>query len=370
MFGPATRMRGAIAAGVRDAAATNAGTAATQIICNGSKGWDARCSAGIGSPAAPAPAKSRSMRGMHKLAATLLSLTACIGQDHGEKPVAGIPANNTVPELGSVTWERDFDKALQRAATTKRPVFLLFQEIPGCDTCTGFGKNVLSHPLLKEAIQNEFVPIVVRNNVTGTEQRIRERYQEPSWNNPVVRFVDEKGVDILPRKDRIWDAHGIASRMLETLRAKSKLSMPGYLAVAWAETAPKTAKAVFEMHCYWEGEAHLGALDGVIKTTSAWIGKAEVVEVVYRPDIITKAKLTEAAQANSCKPVTTDRVRIAKTSDQQHSLGGTLYAKLKLTPMQRTKMHADIAHKRDPKRWLSPSQTASLSKLQARKAPK
>jgi len=329
-----------------------------------------RITAGIGSPAAPAPAKSRSMRGMHKLAATLLSLTACIGQDHGEKPVAGIPADNAVPELGSVTWERDFDQALQRAATTKRPVFLLFQEIPGCDTCTGFGKNVLSHPLLKEAIENEFVPIVVRNNVTGTEQQIRERYQEPSWNNPVVRFVDAKGVDILPRKDRIWDAHGIASRMLEALRAKSKLSMPGYLAVAWAETAPKTAKAVFEMHCYWEGEAHLGALDGVIKTTSAWIGKAEVVEVVYRPDIITKAKLTEAAQANSCKPVTTDRVRIAKTSDQQHSLGGTIYAKLKLTPMQRTKMHADIAHKRDPKRWLSPSQTASLSKLQARQAPK
>lgn len=305
---------------------------------------------------------------MHKLAAALLSLTACIAQDHGGKPAGSQPASSksgakAVPELGTVTWGRDFDQALQRAATTKRPVFLLFQEIPGCDTCTGFGKNVLSHPLLKDAIENQFVPIVVRNNVKGTEEKIRERYSEPSWNNPVVRFVDAKGVDILPRKDRVWDAHGIASRMIATLK-KNKQPVPGYLAIAAAETAPKTEKAVFEMHCYWEGEAHLGALDGVIKTTSAWVGKAEVVEVLYRPEVISKTKLTQAAQAKSCKPVTTAKVRIAKASDQQHSLGGTPYAKLKLTPMQRTKMHADISHKRDPERWLSPSQAAALSKLQ------
>ncbi|MGK0202037.1 MAG: hypothetical protein ACI89X_003035 [Planctomycetota bacterium] len=306
---------------------------------------------------------------MHKLAATLLSLTACIAQDHGGKPAADRPSQKPVPELGTVTWERDFDKALQRAATTKRPVFLLFQEIPGCDTCTGFGKNVLSHPLLKDAIETQFVPIVVRNNVKGAEEVIRERYQEPSWNNPVVRFVDALGVDILPRKDGVWDAHGIASRMITTL-TKNKLSVPGYLQIAAAETAPKTDKAVFEMHCYWEGEAHLGALDGVIKTTSAWVGKAEVVEVVFRPEVISKNTLTKAAQVKSCKPVTTDKVRVAKASDQQHSLGGTPYAKLDLTPMQRTKMHADISQQRDPKRWLSPSQAAALRKLQARKTAK
>ncbi|MFT7536421.1 MAG: hypothetical protein ACI85K_002375 [Hyphomicrobiaceae bacterium] len=300
---------------------------------------------------------------MHKLAAALLSLTACIAQDHGGKPASSKPAGKAAPELGTVTWERDFDRALERAATTKRPVFLLFQEVPGCDTCTGFGKNVLSHPLLKDAIEHQFVPIVVRNNVKGTEEEIRERYNEPSWNNPVVRFVDAKGLDILPRKDRVWDAHGIATRMIATLK-KNQQSVPGYLAIAAAETAPKTEKAVFEMHCYWEGEAHLGALDGVIKTTSAWVGKAEVVEVLYRPEVISKTKLTEAAQAKSCKPVTAETVRVAKASDQQHSLGGTPYAKLKLSPMQRTKMHADISQQRDPKRWLSPSQTTALSKLQ------
>lgn len=302
------------------------------------------------------------MSAMHKLAAVVLSLTVCIAQDHqGQKP-QGKQAPK--PELGTVTWHTvasnaDFTRSLAVARQSQRPVFLLFQEIPGCDTCTGFGKNVLSHPLIKEAIETQFVPIAVRNNVKGAEDEIRKRFKEPSWNNPVVRFVNHDGDDILPRKDGVWDAHGIAVRMIATLKA-NKLVVPGFLEIAAAETAAKTETAVFEMHCYWEGEAHLGAIDGVIKTTSAWLGEAEVVEVVFLPNIISKAKLTEAAQKKSCKPVATQEVRVARASDQQHALGGTPYAKLNLTSMQRTKVHADLSRKRDPSRWLSPSQAKSL----------
>lgn len=317
------------------------------------------------------------MPAMHKLAATLLTLPAltfaCFAQDHGSGSGGG-HKQGAAPraELGTVKWhevhkQADFDSGLAAAAKHKRPVFLLFQEIPGCATCTGFGKNVLSHPLLKDAIETSFVPMVVRNNVEGDEGKIREQYKEPSWNNPVVRFVDHTGKDLLPRKDRVWDAHGTAARMVATLK-KLNHHVPEYLQVALAETAPKTEKAVFEMHCYWEGEAHLGALDGVIKTTSAWVGDAEVVEVVYRPEVISKRTLTAEAQAKSCKPVQTDKVRVAKASDQQHSLGRTAFQKLKLTPMQRTKMHADIHNKRNPARWLSPSQRAQLAKLMPAKA--
>jgi hypothetical protein len=302
------------------------------------------------------------MSAMLKLCAVALSLTTCIAQEPG-KPAA---AATQPPELGTVTWQHDYAAGLRLAEQMKRPVFLLFQEIPGCDTCTGFGKNVLSHPLLKDAIECSFLPVVVRNNVKGIEEQIRERYEEPAWNNPVVRFVDASGKDILPRKDRIWDAHGIANRMVATLRAQ-QLAVPDYLQLAVAETAPSTETAVFEMHCYWEGEAHLGALDGVIKTTSAWVGTAEVVEVVFRPDILSKEALTKQAQQKSCKPVGTSKVRIAKDSDQQHALLGTPYAKLSLTPMQRTKVHADLTHRKDPKRWLSPSQVVALSKLLAKK---
>ena len=34
-------------------------------------------------------------------------------------------------ELGTVKWTRDHDAALARAAKTGKPVFVLFQEVPG-----------------------------------------------------------------------------------------------------------------------------------------------------------------------------------------------------------------------------------------------
>ena len=263
-------------------------------------------------------------------------------------------------ELGVIRWQRDLDVGLAEATKTGKPVFLLFQEIPGCATCTNFGKNVLGHPLLAAAIEHSFVPIAIRNNVDGKEGEVRQRFLEPAWNNPVVRLLDGNGKDLLPRRDGIWDAHGIATRMVEALVAK-KQAVPGYLQLALAESDPKTAKAVFVMHCFWEGEAVLGALDGVVRTRSAFVDAAEVVEVTYRPSVLTAEKLTELAQAKSCKPVAGSGLRAAPASDQQHALTGTPFAKLDLTPMQRTKVHAAITLGTDPKVWLSPQQVAVTS---------
>lgn len=263
-------------------------------------------------------------------------------------------------ELGVVRWQRDLDAGLAEAAKTGKPVFLLFQEIPGCATCTDFGKNVLAHPLLAPAIEHCFVPIAIRNNADGKEGDVRRRFQEPAWNNPVVRLLDGAGKDLLPRRDGIWDTHGIATRMVEALVA-SKQVVPGYLQLALAETDPNTAKAVFVMHCFWEGEAVLGALDGVVRTRSAFVDGAEVVEVTYRPAVLSAEKLTGLARAKSCKPVAGSGLRAASASDQQHALAGTPFAKLDLTPMQRTKVHAAITLGTDPKVWLSPQQAASTS---------
>lgn len=35
------------------------------------------------------------------------------------------------PELGQVNWNRDLDAAKKTSAQNKRPIFLLFQEVPG-----------------------------------------------------------------------------------------------------------------------------------------------------------------------------------------------------------------------------------------------
>ena len=46
---------------------------------------------------------------------------------------SGALAQNKPRELGAVTWSRDLDATLEklRGAKSSKPVFLLFQEVPG-----------------------------------------------------------------------------------------------------------------------------------------------------------------------------------------------------------------------------------------------
>ena len=273
-----------------------------------------------------------------------------------QHPVA---QQNPEPELGLVNWERDFDAALARAEREKKPVFLLFSELPGCATCTGFGSEVLSHKLLVAAIEACFVPVAIRNNVEGKEKAVLARYGEPAWNNPVVRLLDAKGKDLIARKDRIWDVHGNAERMIAALE-KVSAPIPGYLRIAADESDPRTEKAVFEMHCFWEGEALFGVLPGVVATRAAFVGAAEVVEVTFLPAVVTRRRLTDHAQAKSCKVVVSEGLREAPTSDQKHALIGTPFEQLDLTPMQRMRVHSALTQGGDPAQWLTARQAAAV----------
>ena len=61
-------------------------------------------------------------------------------------------------EVGEVRWGRDFEAARRSSVGSGKPILTLFQEVPGCAGCQRFGREVLSHPLLVEAIETEFVP--------------------------------------------------------------------------------------------------------------------------------------------------------------------------------------------------------------------
>ena len=106
---------------------------------------------------------------------------------------------------------------------------------------------MLSHPLLVEAIENEFVPVAVHNNKQGRDAEILKRYAEPAWNNPVVRFLDARGKDLIPRRDRVWSVPGIAARMVMALKT-AKRPVPGYLELLVLGSRPKfLTKASFAM---------------------------------------------------------------------------------------------------------------------------
>jgi len=291
------------------------------------------------------------------------------------------------PELGAVRWQRDFPAALEASKESGKPVFLLFQEIPGCLTCQNFGHNVLSHPLLVDAIENEFIPMVAYNNKPGVDSKILIRYKEPSGNNPVVRYVDGAGVDLIERKQFIWTAVGIAPRMIASLEA-AKRPVPNYLKAAVAEADTKFHRKIwFAMHCYYEGEAKLGSLDGVIRTQAGTYKNFEVVEVIYDRREVSVEQLADKAKELDCTQavftasesevkdiakilgdgkasVIGGFVRAAADSEQKVSLYRSPYGSLPLTPMQATKVNAALRLKGDPKAWMSPQQVRLLARVE------
>jgi hypothetical protein len=152
--------------------------------------------------------------------------------DRSELPDAG----SQPIEIGLIHWGRNFEEALEHSGREGRPVFALFQEVPGCSGTQQFGKHVLSHPLLVEAIESEFIPVLIYNNRGGRDAELLARYNEPAWNYQVIRFLDSSGNDIIPRKDRIWTLSAVARRIGEALRAAGR-NVPLYLQeLARAET--------------------------------------------------------------------------------------------------------------------------------------
>lgn len=282
-------------------------------------------------------------------------------------------------EAGKVIWERDVQVALASSKSSGKPVFALFQEIPGCAGCQQFGRDVLSNPLLVEAIQSEFTPLLVHNNKGGADAAVLKRFGEPSWNYQVVRFLNAEAEDIIPRKDKVWDTGGIAQRMITTLM-KAKRPVPGYLSLLANEHSAGLKQAVFAMHCFWTGEMELGKMEGVIMTEAGFMAGREVTAVRYDPSVISLPQLIAAAEKVQCanavwipaadfENAKASRLsigpisgyRAAPLSDQKKQLGGTAAERLTLSAAQATKVNAWI--RVAPKKavsFLAPSQIRQL----------
>jgi len=295
-------------------------------------------------------------------------------------PMPCVAGNDTQPvEAGKVAWGRDLDASLASSRQTGKPVFALFQEIPGCAGCQQFGREVMSNPLIVEAIENDFTPLLIHNNKPGKDAEVLRRFGEPAWNFQVVRFLDADAKDIIPRRDQVWDVGGIAERMITTL-TKSKRPVPAYLSLLAAEHSPRLKQAVFSMYCFWTGEMVLGQIDGVITTEAGFMDGREVTLVRYDPDVIPLPKLIAAAEKVECanavhvpamdlaeaktvrlKVGTISGYRPAPASDQKKQLSGTKTEKLSLSPSQATKVNAWLrVDQAKAQRFLAPSQVRGL----------
>lgn len=246
----------------------------------------------------------------------------------------------------------------------------------------------MSHPLLVEAIETEFVPLLVFNN-RDEDAAIIRKFREPAWNNPIVRYLIADGSDVIPRAEGAWTISETAKRMIAALDA-AKRDVPDYLRLVAGFHSTKLETATFAMHCFWTGEARLGNLDGVWKTEAGWLNGLEVVRVAYDPTELNYAELIQTAQSMECasivfahndqqfqtakKSVGQRAVRLkagqtmkpAKDSDQLYYL--RTLGRVKQWPLtyeQAYKVNARIGNQQEPYQWLSPRQIEAV--LQARR---
>ncbi len=259
-------------------------------------------------------------------------------------------------ELGEVHWLRSMEEAQSKSGAEGKPIFILFQEIPGCSTCKDYGHNVLSHPLIVEAIETSFIPLAIHNNKGGDDEKILKRYNEPAWNNPVVRGVDKNGKDIAPRLSGAYTPLALSSWMISTM-ISDKGTAPTYLQLLADELTAQergTATATYSMYCFWTGEALFGKINGVVKTTAGFQGGKEVVTVVYDSKVVTKAELDKIATNQKCSAETNGNTKPDKTP--KYYLSNSEYNVVPMTEIQKCRVNSALKESQDPEAFLSQRQ--------------
>ncbi len=256
-------------------------------------------------------------------------------------------------ETGTVQWTRRLDDAVTTAASTGRPVFALFQEVPGCAGCQQFGADVLSDPFVVEVIETLFVPLLIHNNAAGHDAEVLARYDEPAWNYQVVRFLDAGGDDLIPRRDRVWTTGPLLTRMVAALRAGGH-EVPAFLGLAEQEHADRLLETQIAQACFWVGEREIGAIDGVVTTEAGFLDGHEVTRVRFDPDVVSLDELLHEAGRRGVGDAHLpdgSGYRRAPDHDQTRQLGPRDL--VGLTPAQATKRNA-LGAAAD--RYLFPSQ--------------
>ncbi len=307
----------------------------------------------------------------------MISLAPHLSRSQGP----GLASGHGPLEMGKVQWLRDIGKAQDLAQQSGKAILILFQEVPGCVTCQRYGSQVLTHPLIVEAIENQFVPLAIYNNKGGEDGRVLKLFNEPSWNNPVVRIVDAQLKDIVNRLDGDYSPRGVTQLMIKALQSTKK-PIPNYIQLLKESFSTHTNQLTFGMYCFWEGEKKLGGLAGVTRTLPGFVQGHEVVQVTFDPESISAEKLIDEAKKQECAgqiyASPSDISGIYKSSPQLKPISGfksdrepqyylmhSDYRFLPMLPIQASRVNSAIANRRDPNIYLSKHQIGLLAYYKA-----
>lgn len=256
-------------------------------------------------------------------------------------------------ELGHVRWLRDFDQAIAQSKVQKKPLFVLFTEVPGCNTVRGFANSVLRHPQVVEAIESDFIPVAIYNNIEGKDRRVLKSFGEPTWNNPVVRIMDANRKPLAKRFAGPYNVGATVRNMLKSYSASGRQA-PEYLKLLGLR-AEASQKAVFSMYCFWSGEAKLGGQSGVISSRTGFANGAEVVEVQYDPKTTNRQTL---AKQFGRKPLAEGTMVRSSLKDDKYQLKHSTWRFVPMTATQASRVNAALGHGKSPSTFLSARQVA------------
>ncbi len=283
-------------------------------------------------------------------------------------------------ELGKVSWLRDADIAKSESAKTNKPILILFQEIPGCSTCKNYGRNILSHPMVVEAIEQNFIPLAIYNNKSGKDHEVLQFFNEPAWNNPVVRIVDSKLNDICERLSGNYSSFGLISKINASFVKRGKV-VPEYLRLLeeefYAESGG-TEKAYVGMYCFWSGEKCFAQAPGVVSTRSGYMKGSEVVEVQYNPKLTNLDAILRHGKEMHCadrlyhetpSPNYTNSVQVLNKGDftvdkeLKYYIFQSFYRFIPMTDMQAMKVNLALGSNKSPEEFLCPAQLKMVKEI-------
>ena len=279
--------------------------------------------------------------------------------------------NNQNEELGKVSWYRNYDEAISQAKKENKSIVILFQEVPGCATCRNYGHNVLSHPLMAEALENLFIPLAIFNNKGGHDKKILDKYREPTWNNPVIRIINSNGENIVKRISADYSSKTLCKRLKEALIYTNKKA-PKYLNLLEQELNASNSNNLkeinFKMYCFWNGEKQLGKLDGVVNVESGFIQHHEVVKVQYNESKLSKTDIIDQAKKQGFQTIDNSSQYKKSTKDVHYYLTHSYYQYIPLTELQKTKINSALGSKSAAQNYLSPQQLLWLQKVKSTNA--
>jgi hypothetical protein len=253
-----------------------------------------------------------------------------------------VPAERGQPEAGSVRWTTDFAQAEAEARASGKLIFLQFTEIPGSSICQDYGRDVLSHAIIADLLEEAFVPCLINTAGGGNEVLGIVGVVEPG--RPAVHFVDTNRREVAPRyqcgnlhgnlrdeADAIFHAAANAlTAVQQPLPLVAQLMGP-VGAAAVVGLGMDSEWLVFTVDSFWSAEALLGALPAALSTEVGWCGGAfqnpprldQAVRVEFDSSLAGAGEITTAAMALGFSPTderTTQSFRSAKASDQKNCL--------------------------------------------------